>query len=58
MPFYNNITISKILPMILQAIEEYEVNKITIVTISHFDTLFIDTIEAQIIPFYEWALGK
>ncbi len=58
LPFYNSNTISKIVPKILQYIEMYGINKITIVTISNFDTIFIDTIEAQIIPFYEWALGK
>lgn len=58
LPFYNSNTISKIVPKILQYVEEYGINKITIVTISNFDTIFIDTIEAQIIPFYEWALGK
>jgi GTPase SAR1 family protein len=58
LPFYNNNAISKILPKILEYIEKYEINKITIVTISNFDSIFIDTIEAQIIPFYEWALGK
>lgn len=58
LPFYNSNVISRILPKVLQYIEEYDINKITIVTISNFDSIFIDTIEAQIIPFYEWALGK
>lgn len=58
LPFYNTNAISKILSKIMRYIDVYKINKITIVTISHFDTLFIDTIEAQIIPFYEWALGK
>lgn len=58
MPFYSTALISRIMSKLLRYIEEYEINKITIVTISNFDTLYIDTIEAQITPFYEWALGK
>jgi len=58
LPFYNSNAISKIVPKILKLLDEYTIDKITIVTISNFDTLFIDTIETQIIPFYEWALGK
>lgn len=58
LPFYNSNSISKIIPKLLKYIEEYNIYKVTIVTISNFDTIFIDTIEAQIIPFYEWALGK
>ncbi len=58
MPFYSTALISRIMSKLLRYIEEYGINKITIVTISNFDTLYIDTIEAQITPFYEWALGK
>ncbi|MDD2697717.1 MAG: ATP-binding protein [Arcobacteraceae bacterium] len=58
LPFYNTNAISKIVPKVIKYIEEYGVNKITIVTISNFDSIFIDTIEAQIVPFYEWAVGK
>ncbi len=57
-PFYNTLQMSKILPKLLKYIDELKINKITIVTISNFDTLYVDKIEAQIIPFYEWALGK
>jgi GTPase SAR1 family protein len=58
LPFYNSNAISKIFPKLLRHIDEYKINRITIVTISNFDTIFIDTIEAQIVPFYEWAIGK
>ncbi|MCI0501328.1 MAG: ATP-binding protein [Epsilonproteobacteria bacterium] len=58
LPFYNNHAISNILPKILEYIEKYKIKKITIVTISNFDSIFIDKVEAQIVPFYEWALGK
>ncbi len=58
LPFYNSNVISRILPKVLQYIEEYTINKITIVTISNFDSIYIDSVEAQIVPFYEWALGK
>ncbi len=58
LPFYNSIAISKMIPKVIKYIEQYKINKITIVTISNFDTIYIDTVEAQIIPFYEWAIGK
>lgn len=58
MPFYSTTSISKIISKILQHTYQYDIRKITIVTISNFDTLYIDDVQAQIIPFYEWALGK
>lgn len=57
-PFYNSIAISKMIPKMIKYINEYKINKITIVTISNFDTIYIDVVEAQIVPFYEWAIGK
>ncbi len=54
-PFFNNLVSlsTKLLPII----EQYNIINITIVTISTTETIFIENIECEIIPFYEWALG-
>ncbi len=53
-PFFNDFSVlsAKILPII----EKYNISNITIVTISTNKTTFIDDIECEILPFYEWAL--
>lgn len=55
-PFYNNKTIETITTKILKSLEELECNKIYIVTISNNDSLYIDDIPCEILPFYQWAL--
>ena len=57
-PFYNTTILGKFMQKILHYIDMYVIQKITIVTISTTDSLYIDTIEAEIRPFYEWALEK
>ncbi|MCK5109979.1 MAG: ATP-binding protein [Arcobacteraceae bacterium] len=54
-PFFaDHISLSaKILP----SLEQYDITNITIITISTEKTVFIDDIECEVIPFYEWALG-
>ena len=53
-PFFNDYVSlsSKILP----TLQELHITNITIVTISTTKTVFMDEIEAEVIPFYEWAL--
>jgi hypothetical protein len=55
-PFYNNIILSKITSKILKSIQNLNCNNITIVTISHKDSIFLDNIPCEILPFYEWAI--
>jgi hypothetical protein len=53
-PFFNDhiLLSSKILPKL----QELNIKNITIITISITKTIFINEIEAEVIPFYEWAL--
>ena len=54
-PFFNNfISLStKLLPII----EQYNINEITIVTVSTTNTIFVGDIECEVLPFYEWAIA-
>ncbi len=54
-PFFNDLVSlsTKLLPII----EKYNITNITIITISSTKTIFIEDIECEVIPFYEWALG-
>ena len=52
--FLNHANFSgKILPII----EKYNIKNITIVTVSTNNIIFIDDIECEVLPFYEWALA-
>lgn len=55
-PFFNNIISSSIISKVLPLIEIYNIKKISIVTISGEQNIFIGEIEAQILPFYNWVL--
>lgn len=48
---------AKLSEKILPTIEQYNITDITIVTISTEKTIFIDDIECEVLPFYDWALG-
>ncbi len=54
-PFFNNLVSlsTKLLPII----GKYNISNITIITISTTKTIFIEEIECEVVPFYEWALG-
>ena len=52
--FINQINASaKLLPII----EQYNIQDITIVTVSISNTVYIGDIECEVLPFYEWAVG-
>lgn len=55
-PFFNSLVSSAIISKILPLLNQYEVEVITIVTISTEQSIFIDEIEAQALPFYNWVL--
>ncbi|VAY86195.1 conserved hypothetical protein-Uncharacterized ATPase [hydrothermal vent metagenome] len=54
-PFFNDHSLlsAKILPTMTQ----YNISKITIITVSIEKTIFIDSIECKVLPFYSWALS-
>ena len=56
MPFFNKITFSNITAKLLKSISTIDIITITIVTISNYDTIYLDDIQCDIVPFYEWAL--
>jgi hypothetical protein len=37
--------------------EENTIENITIVTVSNSETMYIENLECEVLPFYEWALG-
>jgi len=52
--FINQINASaKLLPII----DKYNIQDITIVTVSISNTVYIGDIECEVLPFYEWAVG-
>ena len=55
MPFFNNMLFSNISNKILKSIDGLYIENITIVTISNYDTMHLNEIACDIIPFYEWA---
>ena len=57
-PFLNQLFLSNITSKILQTIEKIDIKEITIVTISNSETIYIDNFECEVLPFYEWALGR
>jgi len=56
-PFFNNLISSKIISKLILQINKYNIKTITIVTVSGEQTLFIENIEATIVPFYSWVLS-
>lgn len=55
-PFYNNMQLANITSRILKPLENLNYKQIYIITISNHDTVHINDIPCEIIPFYEWAL--
>jgi len=55
MPFFNKMLFSNISNKILKSIDGLYIENITIVTISNYDTMHLNEIACDIIPFYEWA---
>jgi len=56
-PFYINIQLASISSKILSIKDNLEFDAIHIVTISNEDSLHIDDIACEIMPFYEWAVS-
>ena len=56
-PFFNDLLLNSITKKLLNAVTEHDILDITIVTISNSKSIFLENVEVQILPFYEWALG-
>jgi len=56
-PFFNDFILNSITKKLLMSIAEYNIQDIVIVTISNSKTIFLEDLEVQILPFYEWALS-
>jgi len=56
-PFYINLNLASITAKVLSIKEQIQFNTIHIVTISNQDSLYIDDIACEIMPFYEWAVS-
>jgi len=56
-PFFNNFISANIISKILPSIDTYNISSITIVTISNDESIFIGDIEAQVVPFSNWAVS-
>jgi uncharacterized protein len=55
-PFFNSLVSSTIISKIIPILNDYEVEVITIITVSTEQSVFIDEIEALALPFYNWVL--
>jgi len=55
-PFFNKILFNRLIPDIIEYIENFDIKIIQIVTISQEEKFFIQNIEVEVMPFYEWAL--
>ena len=56
-PFYINMQLASISSKILSIKDDIDFDTIHIVTISNEDSLYIDDIPCEIMPFYEWAVS-
>ena len=56
-PFFNNLISANIISKILPSIDTYNISMITIVTISTEESIYIGEIEAQVVPFSNWAVS-
>jgi len=56
MPFYNTVLFTNNTKKILNSISGLDIDLIQIITISTQDTIYIDDISCEILPFYNWAV--
>jgi hypothetical protein len=49
---------SQISSKVIAFIEEYNIKKITIVTVSNDNDIYLDNIECEVNPFYIWAVEE
>ena len=58
MPFFNTFLFTGISKKIQKAMNDIQIDRITIITISNEDRIKVNELEAKVIPFYEWAVGE
>ena len=56
LPFFNALLINTIKKRVLQAVEQYHIDTIFIITVGNSDTITLQNKKIQVLPFYEWAL--
>lgn len=56
-PFFNDFLLNAITKKLLTAISQFDISNVTIVTIGNSKSFYLEDIEVQVLPFYEWALG-
>jgi len=56
-PFFNDLILNSITKKLLNIISEYNISDITIVTISNSKVMYLENLEVNILPFYEWSLS-
>lgn len=57
-PFWSQSSLGKNFAKLLDAMENYAIDEIKIITVATNQKVFIGHLEATIEPFYEWALAK
>lgn len=56
-PFFNSIMMQNQLKKIKKVALEHKIEELYIVTVSNNEHFFLDQLEINVLPFYEWALG-
>lgn len=56
-PFFNNLLINSTVKKIIKVADEFDIGKITIITINNSENIQILSRKIQVLPFYEWALS-
>lgn len=55
-PFFNSMLMQNQLKRIKKNAIEYKIKELNIVTVSNDEHFFLDDLEVNVLPFYEWAL--
>ncbi len=57
-PFFNQFLWEKLAKNIILILQEYNITNIYIITVNNTQTIYIEDIEVNIIPFSNWVLGE
>ena len=57
-PFFNDLLWNKFAIILLEIISNYNIQKIDIITISSEQIIYLENMEVNIMPFYNWVLGQ
>lgn len=56
--FFNPFLISSLSQKLLPKVQEYGIKRVTIITVANEQSFFLEDLEVEVLPFYEWALGE